>query len=412
MSSPPTAALLPEQAISTATARTVLRPTRRRLTTIWALLFFNVLSYSKLPMIVPIPTTMGKLLTQGALVAAFLLALTINPTVHVRPNYFLGIFSVLAITSLMMSVRFVSLGTDYRAIRLIAFIAVLWLLTPWWGRDDFALLHIHLRVILFIIGSVILGAVLVHHKAFSYGGRLSGAIWPMPPTQVAHYAAEAAGIAVLLWLCRIVSGRWMLAVAISSVIVLLLTHTRTALVGMGAGLVIAGLSLLSSRRRARRALAALVIITVAAWSIFPVLTTWLARGENSQEINNLSGRTKVWTLVFANQRSEPNVIFGSGLSNDSFAGLSIDSSWVAAYQDQGIVGDVLDGATLFFLLLCALLRPRGPARAIALYLIVYCLVGSFFETGLGIASTYALDLTVAASLLAFAPSRELQGSMS
>jgi hypothetical protein len=44
-------------------------------------------------------------------------------------------------------------------------------------------------------------------------------------------------------------------------------------------------------------------------------------------------------------------------------------------------------------------RPRGPARAIALFLLVYCLIASFTETGLGAASTYLLDLTIAASVL-------------
>ena len=132
----------------------------------------------------------------------------------------------------------------------------------------------------------------------------------------------------------------------------------------------------------------------------------MARGENSQEISQLSGRTKVWTLVFSNPRPEPNVILGSGLSNDSFGGLAIDDSWVATYEDQGIVGDVFDGAMLLSLLLIAMLRPRGPARAVALYLVMYCLVASFFETGLGTASTYALDLTVAASLLALPFSAE------
>jgi hypothetical protein len=369
------------------------------LTTIWALLLFNVLSYSKFGTIIPIPSTVGKLFTQGALVAAFILALTINPKAIVRPNIFLGLFSVLAIMSTMMSIRFVSLGTDYRAFRLLGFIAVLWLLTPWWGRDDLALLRIQFRVLVVLVGSVVLGAVIAHHKAFSYGGRLSGAIWPMPPTQVAHYAAELAGLAVLLWLCRMVSRRWMVAVALPSVGVVLLTHTRTALIGLGAGLIVAGLSLFSSRRRARRAFAALVIAAVAAWSVSPVLTTWLARGENSQEITQLSGRTKVWTLVFSNPRPETNVILGSGLSNDGFDGLAIDDSWVATYQDQGIVGDVFDGVIVLFLLLTALFRPRGPARAIALFLIVYCLVASFFETGLGTASSYALDLTLVASLL-------------
>jgi hypothetical protein len=51
------------------------------------------------------------------------------------------------------------------------------------------------------------------------------------------------------------------------------------------------------------------------------------------------------------------------------------------------------------LLLIAAFRPRGPTRAMALFLLVYCLIASFTETGLGQASTYMLDLTIAASLL-------------
>ncbi len=49
---------------------------------------------------------------------------------------FLGLYSLLGITSLMVSVRFVSFGTAYRGFRLLAFLAVLWLLTPWWDRRD------------------------------------------------------------------------------------------------------------------------------------------------------------------------------------------------------------------------------------------------------------------------------------
>ena len=103
--------------------------------------------------------------------------------------------------------------------------------------------------------------------------------------------------------------------------------------------------------------------------------------------------------------SETNKIFGSGLSNGSVIGqspavngLPIDSSWIATYQDQGIVGDVLEGVMFLVLLVRRLLRPRGPARAMALFLIMYCLFASFTETGMGEASTYLLDLTVAASL--------------
>ena len=80
-------------------------------------------------------------------------------------------------------------------------------------------------------------------------------------------------------------------------------------------------------------------------------------------------------------------------------GLPIDNSWIATYQNQGIVGCVLEGVIFFVLLLTALLRPRGPTSALALFLIIYCLFASYTDTGMGEASIYLVDLTLAASLL-------------
>ena len=86
-------------------------------------------------------------------------------------------------------------------------------------------------------------------------------------------------------------------------------------------------------------------------------------------------------------------------------GLPIDSSWISIYQDQGIVGDVLMGLVFLLLLLTALCRTRGPTRALALFLIVYCLIAGITESGLGGVSPYLLDLSVAASLLTFPSAR-------
>ena len=113
--------------------------------------------------------------------------------------------------------------------------------------------------------------------------------------------------------------------------------------------------------------------------------------------------------MLAVHRPTTNVIFGNGLSNDSVIGssdpllngLSIDSSWMSIYQDQGIVGDLLLGAIFVLLLLTALFRARGPTRALALFLIVYCLIAGISESGLGDASPYLLDLAVVASLVTF-----------
>jgi hypothetical protein len=377
---------------------------------IWALLFFNVLSYAKMATVVPIPHKIGQVLTQGALVAAFVLALTINPKVKIRPNLLLGLYSLLAIVSLAMSIRFIGVGTTYRAARLIGFLAVLWLLTPWWGRRDFVVLRSQLRFLVLILVTTVVGLVIAPHKAFvlNFGSsRLSDAVWPIPPTQVAHYMAELSGLTVLLWMCGIMPRRRALLIIVPSVVALVATHTRTALIGMLIGLVVAGLSLFTSNRRVRRTLATVaIVVVVVGLPLAPLISGWVVRGQTTSQFSNLSGRTTVWPLVLAEPRPETNKIFGSGLSNGSVIGsspavngLPIDGSWIATYQDQGVVGDILDGVIFLVLLVGALLRPRGPARAMALFLIVYCLFASFTETGMGEASPYLLDLTVAASLL-------------
>ena len=99
------------------------------------------------------------------------------------------------------------------------------------------------------------------------------------------------------------------------------------------------------------------------------------------------------------QHPEFQEIFGFGLSNSTFNGLSIDSNWLASYQEQGLFGVVVCVAILFFLFAAAYFQPGAVQRAVGLFLITYCLLASFTEVGFTDASTYLLDLTVAASVL-------------
>jgi hypothetical protein len=201
----------------------------------------------------------------------------------------------------------------------------------------------------------------------------------------------------------------MLLVVLPGIAVVVATHTRTALIAGLAGLLAAGLSLFGGSRRVRRAFAAVIAaLILVGLPLSSLVSSWAARGQTSGQISGLTGRTQAWALVFSEPRPETNKILGSGLSNGSVVGhpnpdlngLAIDSSWIATFQDQGMAGDVLEAAMFLVLLVAALLRPRGPTRAIALFLIIYCLVASFTESGMGTASAYLLDLTVAASLLA------------
>jgi len=352
-----------------------------------------------------IPHSLGQLLAQGALIGALVLALLANPAMAIRPNVFLAILTTMTVIAFAVSIHneFV-VGATYRAIRLILFVLVLWMLTPWWGRPDLSLLRAHLSVLKVIIASVWVGAALAPGPAFSVEGRLSGMVWPIPPPQVAHYAAVLMGATVVLWFCGLVAGRGTAITLIAAGAALVATHTRTALLALVLGLVVAGGSLFVGTARVRRTAAVAVVGGLATWIVFsPLIVSWLARGQSSQDLSQLTGRTKVWAMLAQRHTTTLQEIFGTGLGNKSFNGLPIDSNWMATNLELGRVGVALVVAFLIFLFLAALARPAGPRRAIAVFLVVYCTTASFTETGLGDASPYLLDLVVAGSVAAGPP---------
>jgi hypothetical protein len=334
-------------------------------------------------------------------------ALLANRRLVVRPSLFMMLLTAIAISSLVVSLHneFV-IGSVYRGVRLLAFVACIWLLTPWWGRRDMVLLRAHRVALWGILALALAGAAIAPGKAFAFEGRLSGTIWPVPPTQVAHYAAVLFGTSAILWMCRVISGRHALVAVTVAGIALIGTHTRTALLGVVIGVALAAASLFLGHARVRRVSVTTVVAMIAGTAVFaPQIVSWLARGQTSEDAAQLTGRTKVWSDVFASPRPPLETLFGSGLSNKSFDGLAIDSNWVASYQDQGWFGMVLQASILLLLLAMVATHVRGPRRALALFLVVYCIVASVTETGLGDASPYVLNLVVAASLLVPPPQR-------
>jgi O-Antigen ligase len=380
------------------------RSVRRRLGWVWGLLFFNILTYTSVSTnLIPLPHQVGKALPELALAVALVLALTVNKRLVMRPNVLLLLFTAMCLCAAIMSFRgYSGLGSAIRWGRFAVFVWVLWLTTPWWGRRDFMVLHFQRRALMVVIGTVLLGLAISPGKAFANagGGRLAGIVWPIPPNAVVHYAAVLVGMTVVLWLAGALTSRGTAVVVVAGSIVLLLTHSRVGLIAMLAGILVGGLSLFLSRRRVRRAfLIAIVVLGLGALSFAPVVTGWFERGESAQALSGLSGRTSAWSTLLAQPRTEANTLFGYGMSNNGINGVPIDSSWLATFQDQGLVGDVLEGLVLLSLLLAALISPRGPGRAVALFLVVYCAIASVTETGLGQPSSYILDLAVAMSVL-------------
>jgi hypothetical protein len=376
-------------------------PTPRLVGVVWALLIVNILGYTSVSLIIPLPRSIAQIITMGALAAALGLALVLNPRVRVWPSAYLLLLSLLALASIVSSLRLESgLGSLVRCVRLTLFVATLWLLSTWW-RGDLRFVRYHLRALGAVLLTVLAGLVISPGAAFSGpDGRLVGAIWPIPAPQVGLYSAIAIGLSVVLWLTRNIDGRSVAVISVPAVGLLLLSHTRTALLGLVTALLLVALILAFTNARARRTLAAAIGFgTVVEVMFGQAVMSWLQRGQDAEELSNLTGRANVWDLLLAKERTPGEQVFGVGLTDKSFNGLAIDNSWLSIYHEQGWVGIAIVVAMLGCLLATAALRSPSPARSCAVFLIVYCIVASYTEVGLGDASPYLLNLAVAASLL-------------
>lgn len=367
----------------------------------WALLLVNTLGYAKVDQIIPLPRGFAQIITMGSLLSAFGLALLLNPRVRVRPSAYLLLLSLLVLASVASSIRLESgPGALFRCFRFIVFVTTLWLLSAWW-RGDLRFARYHLRTLSVVLLTVLAGLVISPGSAFSGpDGRLVGAIWPIPAPQVGLYCAIVIGLSVLLWFTRNIDGRSTAIIVAPSILLLLLSHTRTALAGLLVALILTGLSLSFTHARARRTLIAATGLGAVVAALFgQFVMTWLQRGQDAEELTNLTGRAKVWDQLLAQERTFGEQVLGVGLGDKSFGGLPIDNTWLSVYHEQGWLGLTLVIAILLVLLGTAALHPPSPERACALFLIFYCISASYTEVGLGDASPYLLHLAVAAALL-------------
>ncbi|MER5253004.1 MULTISPECIES: O-antigen ligase domain-containing protein [unclassified Streptomyces] len=371
--------------------------------TVWGLLILNTLGSAGAKTIVPLPRSLIQMVTMGALVAAFALALAVNLRLHIRASAFVFLLTLLLVPSVIASVGLESgFGALFRCGRLALFVATLWLLSRWWDGGVTFVRH-HIRMYFVVLGSVAAGLVISPGAALPelYGGRLVGALWPLTPPQIGQYAAVIIGLTVLLLLGRRTDRTSAAVVIVPSLVLLALTHTRTATLGLLVGLALAIGSLILTSAAARRFFAWTVLCaTVATVAFSTAVQAWFLRGQSQENFSNLTGRAKVWDALLAAPRTTSEQLFGMGLGDKSFGGLPIDNSWLAVYHEQGLTGAAIVAAIIIVLAGVALLRPPSLARACAIFLISYCAIASYTEAGLGDASPYLLHLAVAASLLA------------
>ncbi|MGW5657292.1 O-antigen ligase domain-containing protein [Streptomyces humi] len=370
---------------------------------VWGLLVLNTLGSAGAKTIVPLPRSLIQMVTMGALVAAFALALAVNLRLRIRPSAYLLLLTLLLVSSVISSANLESgFGALFRCFRLALFIGTLWLLSRWWDGSLTFVRH-HIRAYFAVLGSVAAGLVVSPGAALPdlYGGRLVGALWPLTPPQIGQYAAVIIGLTVLLLLGGRTDRTSAVVVIVPSFVLLALTHTRTATLGLFLGLALAIGSLILTSAAARRFFTWAVLCgAVAAVGFASALQTWFLRGQSKENFSSLTGRAKVWDALLAAPRSTSEQLLGVGLGDKSFGGLPIDNSWLAVYNEQGLVGVTLVAVVVVVLGAVALLRPPSLQRACAVFLIGYCAIASYTEAGLGDASPYLLHLALAASLLA------------
>ncbi|KUF16742.1 hypothetical protein [Streptomyces silvensis] len=369
----------------------------------WALLGLNTLGSAGAKTVVPLPRSLIQMATMGALVTAFALALVLNLRLRIRPSAFVFLLTLLLVPSVIASANLeVGYGALFRCFRLALFVGTLWLLSRWWD-GGLTFVRYHIRMYFAVLVLVAAGLIVAPGTAMPeyYGGRLVGALWPLTPPQIGQYSAVIIGLTVLLLLGRRTTGRSAALVIVVSLVLLALTHTRTATVGLLVGLTLAIGSLVLTSAAARRFFAWTVLCaTVAAVVFASAVQAWFLRGQDQESLSNLTGRAKVWDALLAAPRSTGEKVFGVGLSDKSFGGLPIDNSWLAVYHEQGLIGVTLVALMIVALGGVALLRPPSLPRACAIFLISYCAISSYTEAGLGDASPYLLHLALAAALLA------------
>ncbi|MEY9840212.1 O-antigen ligase family protein [Streptacidiphilus sp. EB103A] len=371
--------------------------------TAWGLLILNTLGSAGARTIVPLPRSFIQLVTMGALVTAFVLALTLNLRLRIRPSAYMFLLTLLLVASVISSARLESgYGSLFRCFRLLLFVSTLWLLSRWWD-GSLTFVRLHIRMYFLVLVPVAAGLAVSPGAAMPglYGGRLVGALWPLTPPQIGQYAAVIIGLTVLLAVGRRTTKTGAAVVIVPSFVLLALTHTRTATLGMLVGLALAISSLILTSAAARRFFTWVVLGSlVAAIGFSSALQTWFLRGQSQENFASLTGRAKVWNALLSAPRTVSQDVFGVGLGDKSYGGLPIDDSWLAVFHEQGLLGVTLVAAIVVVLGGIALLRPPSLPRACAIFLISYCVIASYTEVGLGDASPYLLHLAVAASLLA------------
>lgn len=235
------------------------------------------------------------------------------------------------------------------------------------------------------------------------GARLMGVFLPMLPPRVAEIGAILVGLAVFYWAFRRFSAWFLAAALILGVALIVFSRTRTPVAALAVALVLGTLAV-ARTRGARRLFAVLGAALLAGLAAFPLLLTWLQRGQSTEMLSQLTGRTYVWDFILSRQYSLDELVLGQGLGSKRVTLLrgegdvnqmAIDNTWLDAFWQTGIIGLILIILVFVTAWVTCLRATRGPVRALAVFLMAYITVSSVSESGLTDFSTHSIYALVA-----------------
>jgi O-antigen ligase len=219
----------------------------------------------------------------------------------------------------------------------------------------------------------------------------------------------------LLYLAANIGPRWTLrpgvrlGLAAAYVVVLVLTRARISLVLLVLGLVV--LMLQDRRRRSRLGLA----LTIAAAASVCVLslyageiTGYVARGESTQSLSTLTGRTVTWHDAESAWAKQPLTGYGFYAGHrlgvvSSIDAQNLDSMWVETLLDVGLVGTIPLAGLLIAGGVAVVRRRRTHSGHLAIAIYVTAFASSFVNPSLQEAN-YPM-VVFATVLLARAPKK-------
>lgn len=300
-------------------------------------------------------------------------------------------------------------------LRVLRLLTALFLMVLVWQpliRVPERLVTAHLAGHVVLLATVLVGPVLWPGEAWRAvttvggGNRLQGVLLPMVPPRVGEIGAIVCGLAVVTLLARRIRPLPGSALVVAGLALVALSRTRTAAAALVAGL---ALALLLTRKTwaGRLATLGLPAAVAAAFLTVPALHGWLLRGQSPERLATLSGRTRTWNHILAEEVTAKTALIGHGLGNKAVLlrrgegdidVQPIDNSWLGLYWEAGLIG--LAVVTLAFVLawLAVLRAPTPYVRACGAMLIGYVTVASINENGLSDLSSMSLHLLVAAAI--------------